>query len=562
LKSSAGWYSFERFDSMSSQLRQSYLLAIVPCLAKIITKLTCHFKDKLKDEVDSSLPETFNLGLHNSLRLLADCLSTSIYCLVGLTMGFLPSVGSIRSPDILLSKTSSPQLDIGCLSRLRCLANCLDDPDRHACLSNEVKEFPSVCMLEEEVLGIAMKNSQSEREDKTQGPCELYERSAEHGLGGNSCLARPLMIAVVLCANGGAYLQIMLQVVILKVQIPALLPFNWRASNVSCNSHKDCLGTLLAFQLHSPFFGPSMNPLPDTLELLINLSKRHLRYLLRKSGSDEPGTIVEEEDEESDDEEGRTRLVYKGLTTQSIGMYARKVLEAFCSCVRRLAKQTAVSGSARCEDLLVHWSSSVEVLICIIEAAKGDSPSRAFLDLLPCLMRAGRVFLENLLRGAMSFLNALFRTHGSAVLKFLRNVQHVTRFLHRTCVHAKARQEGRLTPLIPQTRKCLEAFVYNLLLSQNHCADAFWLGNLKNRDLDGQEIYDTNIDDAVISARNSVESVPSSQMALNEDGFSIDGRSASDSQIESELVEETTDEESKEMEVEEEDEVMESDIDE
>lgn len=27
-----------------------------------------------------------------------------------------------------------------------------------------------------------------------------------------------------------------------------------------------------------------------------------------------------------------------------------------------------------------------------------------------------------------------------------------------------------------------------LLLSQNKCADAFWLGNLKNRDLTGQEI--------------------------------------------------------------------------
>ncbi|KAM3175369.1 hypothetical protein ACTXT7_008669 [Hymenolepis weldensis] len=45
LKSSAGWYSFERFDAMSPQLRQTYLLAIVPCLAKIFNKLTCHFKD-------------------------------------------------------------------------------------------------------------------------------------------------------------------------------------------------------------------------------------------------------------------------------------------------------------------------------------------------------------------------------------------------------------------------------------------------------------------------------------------------------------------------------------
>nr|CDS30323.1 Fanconi anemia group D2 protein [Hymenolepis microstoma] len=574
LKSSAGWYSFERFDSMSSQLRQSYLLAIVPCLAKIIIKLTCHFKDKLKDEVDSSLPETFNLGLHSSLRLLADCLSTAIYCLVGLTMGFLPSVSSIRSPDILLSKTSSLQLDFASLSRLRCLANCLDDPDRHARLSNEVKEFPPVCMLEEDVLGLTMRNSQSEKEDEKPDADHILRviqwlvDFSPSGLPHSPCafVHSCFVLSLTRYLNNSipAEKSAIYEHKDLVNYTNALLNVAWEATAVwQGNSHKDCLGTLLAFQLHSPFFGPSMNPLADTLDLLINLSKHHLRYLLKKDGSGESRTIVDEEDEVSDEDGGKTRLVYKGLTTQSIGMYARKVLEAFCSCVRRLAKQTAVSGSARCEDLLVHWSASVEVLICIIEAAKGDSPSRAFLDLLPCLMRAGRVFLENLLRGAMSFLNALFRTHGSSVLKFLRNVQHVTRFLHRTCVHAKARQEARLTPLIPQTRKCLEAFVYSvkLLLSQNHCADAFWLGNLKNRDLDGQEIYDTDIDDVVISARGSTESAAPSQIALNEDGFSIDGPPASTLEMESELVEETSDEELKEEEEEEEDEEEEAEDD-
>lgn len=72
------------------------------------------------------------------------------------------------------------------------------------------------------------------------------------------------------------------------------------------------------------------------------------------------------------------------------------------------------------------------------------------------------------------------------------------------------------------------------------------MGNLKNRDLDGQEIHDTDNDDVVVSARNSAESIASPQSALNEDGFSIDGPSASPSDIKSELVEETTDEEMEE----------------
>lgn len=42
-----------------------------------------------------------------------------------------------------------------------------------------------------------------------------------------------------------------------------------------------------------------------------------------------------------------------------------------------------------------------------------------------------------------------------------------------------------LTNLVPLMKKCLEAFVYRVkaMLTMNKCLEAFWLGNLKNRDL-------------------------------------------------------------------------------
>lgn len=42
-----------------------------------------------------------------------------------------------------------------------------------------------------------------------------------------------------------------------------------------------------------------------------------------------------------------------------------------------------------------------------------------------------------------------------------------------------------LTNHIPPLRKCLEVLIYRVktLLFSNKCTDAFWLGNLKNRDL-------------------------------------------------------------------------------
>lgn len=42
-----------------------------------------------------------------------------------------------------------------------------------------------------------------------------------------------------------------------------------------------------------------------------------------------------------------------------------------------------------------------------------------------------------------------------------------------------------LTNVVPLLKKCLEAFVYRVkaMLTMNKCLEAFWLGNLKNRDL-------------------------------------------------------------------------------
>ena len=42
-----------------------------------------------------------------------------------------------------------------------------------------------------------------------------------------------------------------------------------------------------------------------------------------------------------------------------------------------------------------------------------------------------------------------------------------------------------LTSQVPLMKRCLEAFVYRVkvMLTMNKCSDAFWLGNLKNRDL-------------------------------------------------------------------------------
>ncbi len=42
----AGWYAFERLDSLSEPLRKSYLIALIPCLVNVITSVTNFFRGK------------------------------------------------------------------------------------------------------------------------------------------------------------------------------------------------------------------------------------------------------------------------------------------------------------------------------------------------------------------------------------------------------------------------------------------------------------------------------------------------------------------------------------
>ena len=52
-----------------------------------------------------------------------------------------------------------------------------------------------------------------------------------------------------------------------------------------------------------------------------------------------------------------------------------------------------------------------------------------------------------------------------------------------------------LTNQVPPLKKCLEAFVYRVkaMLTVNKCLEAFWLGNLRNRNLQVRIPNDTVI---------------------------------------------------------------------
>ena len=75
-------------------------------------------------------------------------------------------------------------------------------------------------------------------------------------------------------------------------------------------------------------------------------------------------------------------------------------------------------------------------------------------------------------------------------MDLIKNLQMATRFLQTICSHSKISQDVSLANNVPLLKKSLEVLVFRVkaMLAANDCLDAFVLGNLKNRDLQGEEI--------------------------------------------------------------------------
>uniref|UniRef100_A0A3Q2VGY5 FA complementation group D2 n=1 Tax=Haplochromis burtoni TaxID=8153 RepID=A0A3Q2VGY5_HAPBU len=84
----------------------------------------------------------------------------------------------------------------------------------------------------------------------------------------------------------------------------------------------------------------------------------------------------------------------------------------------------------------------------------------------------------------------MFASFKEDVQSLLKTFQLSTRQLHHMCGHSKMHQDTSLTNHVPALKKSLELFVYRVkaMLTLNNCQEAFWMGNLKNRNLKGEEI--------------------------------------------------------------------------
>lgn len=148
------------------------------------------------------------------------------------------------------------------------------------------------------------------------------------------------------------------------------------------------------------------------------------------------------------------------------------------------AKRRLDKGMTNPEHLVL-WRDIADILKSmteIVKTQKSNSLTAFFKKSMPIL----RLFT---LQG-IPILKLEFKNQTDEVLQILKILQQSTRFLHSLCCHSRLKKNKALLSKVPFVKKILETLIYQVkaALAANNCSEAFWMGNLKNKDIHGEVI--------------------------------------------------------------------------
>lgn len=224
------------------------------------------------------------------------------------------------------------------------------------------------------------------------------------------------------------------------------------------------------------------NKYNETLQTLLSIYLEHTDDVL-KAVEEIAGEGVPELLNAAKDANSRS---WPTLNRQTFLVYYKCMMSELERAVRKIPPSKQMDNQEMQSEKLLTWNLAVRDFHVLINLVKMFD-SRPVLTV--CL-KYGRLFLESFLKLGMPLLDYSFKKHKEDVQSLLKTFQLSTRQLHHMCGHSKIRQDTGLTNHVPALKKNLEQFVYRVkaMLTLNHCQEAFWLGNLKNRDLKGEEI--------------------------------------------------------------------------
>ncbi|XP_015243810.1 PREDICTED: Fanconi anemia group D2 protein isoform X3 [Cyprinodon variegatus] len=220
----------------------------------------------------------------------------------------------------------------------------------------------------------------------------------------------------------------------------------------------------------------------ETLHTLLSIYLEHVDDVL-KAVEEIAGEGITELINAAKDESSAS---WPTLSRQTFLVFYKVLMAELEKAVRRIPPGKMSDNSEAQSEKLLTWNLAVRDFHILVNLVKVFD-SRPVLNVS---LKYGRLFLESFLKLGMPLLDYSFKRHKEDVQSLLKTFQLSTRQLHHMCGHSKIHQDTSLTNHVPAVKKSLELFVYRVkaMLMLNNCQEAFWMGNLKNRNLKGEEI--------------------------------------------------------------------------
>lgn len=135
---------------------------------------------------------------------------------------------------------------------------------------------------------------------------------------------------------------------------------------------------------------------------------------------------------------------------------------------------------------LILWRTTAILMQGLVDIAKDQDAKANYIAFLQKSNGILKVFLSH----GVPILEIMLKSKTDEVVEIFKTLQTTTRFLHHLCCTSKLVKDGSIVAHIPKFKVTLETLIYRVkaALVANDCTEAFWMGNLKNKNLDGQEI--------------------------------------------------------------------------
>ncbi|OXU24206.1 hypothetical protein TSAR_016545 [Trichomalopsis sarcophagae] len=144
---------------------------------------------------------------------------------------------------------------------------------------------------------------------------------------------------------------------------------------------------------------------------------------------------------------------------------------------------------------------------------------------LVLFLRYTTILYQKILSSGMKLLETNVKYQSEEVLEVIKLFQRSGRFLRDIFCTARKEKIVSLLTLIPLAKSRREQFIYRVkgILTANNSISAFWMGNLLNKDLDGEEIASESSEDITAASDLTTET-----NAAEETGSEIFGSESED----------------------------------